>query len=42
MKGMVFAERYRQGVADASSAITLSTLLSLFSTAAWLTFLGVG
>jgi predicted permease len=38
----LFAERYRQGVADASSAITLSTLLSLFSTAAWLTFLGVG
>ncbi len=38
----LFAERYRQGVADASSAITLSTLLSLFTTAAWLTFLGVG
>ncbi|MCO5090578.1 AEC family transporter [Bosea sp. (in: a-proteobacteria)] len=38
----LFAERYRQGVADASSAITLSTLLSLFSTAAWLAFLGLG
>ncbi len=38
----LFAERYRQGVADASSAITLSTLLSLFTTAGWLTFLGVG
>ncbi|MCU4182666.1 AEC family transporter [Bosea sp. BH3] len=38
----LFAERYRQGVADASSAISLSTLLSLFTTAAWLTFLGVG
>ncbi|KPF66890.1 transporter [Bosea sp. AAP35] len=38
----LFAERYRQGVADASSAITLSTLLSLFTTAAWLTWLGVG
>jgi hypothetical protein len=29
-------------VAEASSAITLSTLLSLFTTAAWLAFLGVG
>jgi predicted permease len=38
----LFAERYRQGVADASSAITLSTLVSLFTTAAWLTWLGVG
>ncbi len=38
----LFAERYRQGVADASSAITLSTLISLFTTAAWLTWLGVG
>ena len=38
----LFAERYRQGMADASSAITLSTLLSLFTTAAWLTWLGVG
>lgn len=38
----LFAERYRQGVADASSAISLSTLLSLFTTAAWLTWLGVG
>ncbi|TAJ28213.1 AEC family transporter [Bosea sp. (in: a-proteobacteria)] len=38
----LFAERYRQGVADASSAITLSTLLSLFTTAGWLTYLGVG
>lgn len=38
----LFAERYRQGVADASSAITLSTLLSLVTTAAWLSWLGVG
>lgn len=38
----LFAERYRQGVADASSAIALSTMMSLFTTAAWLTFLGVG
>ena len=38
----LFAERYRQGVADASSAITLSTLISLFTTAGWLAFLGVG
>jgi malonate transporter len=38
----LFAERYRQGVADASSAIALSTMLSLFTTAAWLTWLGVG
>ncbi len=38
----LFAERYRQGVADASSAITLSTLISVFTTAAWLTWLGVG
>lgn len=38
----LFAERYRQGVADASSAIALSTALSLFTTAAWLTWLGVG
>ena len=37
----LFAERYRQGVADASSAITLSTLLSLLTTAAWLNWLGV-
>jgi hypothetical protein len=38
----LFAERYRQGVADASSAIALSTMFSLFTTAAWLTWLGVG
>jgi predicted permease len=38
----LFAERYKQGVADASSAIALSTMLSLFTTAAWLTWLGVG
>lgn len=38
----LFAERYRQGIADASSAITLSTLISLFTTAAWLNWLGVG
>lgn len=38
----LFAERYKQGVADASSAIALSTMMSLFTTAAWLTWLGVG
>jgi malonate transporter len=38
----LFAERYTQGVADASSAIALSTALSLFTTIGWLTFLGVG
>jgi len=38
----LFAERYKQGVADASSAIALSTMLSLVTTAGWLTFLGVG
>ncbi|RDJ20614.1 AEC family transporter [Bosea caraganae] len=38
----LFAERYKQGMADASSAIALSTMLSLFTTAAWLTWLGVG
>jgi hypothetical protein len=38
----LFAERYKQGVADASSAIALSTGLSLFTTIGWLTFLGVG
>jgi malonate transporter len=38
----LFAERYKQGVADASSAIALSTMISLFTTAAWLTWLGVG
>ncbi|KRE06218.1 transporter [Bosea sp. Root381] len=38
----LFAERYRQGIADASSAITLSTLISLLTTAAWLNWLGVG
>ncbi|CAN7698724.1 AEC family transporter [Bosea sp. LjRoot9] len=37
----LFAERYKQGVADASSAIALSTMLSLFTTTAWLTWLGV-
>ena len=38
----LFADRYKQGVADASSAIALSTGLSLFTTVGWLTFLGVG
>lgn len=38
----LFAERYRQGVADASSAIALSTALSLFTTVGWLMVLGVG
>ncbi|MDU0342110.1 AEC family transporter [Bosea rubneri] len=38
----LFAERYRQGMADASSAIALSTALSLFTTIGWLTWLGAG
>lgn len=36
----LFAERYRQGMADASSAIALSTALSLFTTIFWLSWLG--
>jgi len=42
IQAYLFAERYKQGAADASSAIALSTMLSLFTTAAWLTWLGVG
>ncbi|MEN5084692.1 AEC family transporter [Bosea sp. TWI1241] len=38
----LFAERYRQGVAEASGAIAMSTVLSLFTTVIWLTILGVG
>ena len=37
----LFAERYRAGVAIAAGAITVSTLLSVLSTAAWLAVLGV-
>jgi len=38
----LFAERYGEGVALASSAITLSTFLALGTTLAWLFVLGVG
>ncbi|MDJ1159583.1 AEC family transporter [Chelatococcus sp. SYSU_G07232] len=38
----LFAERYRSGVGIASSAIGLSTVLSLFTTVFWLAVLGVG
>lgn len=38
----LFAERYGEGVALASSAITLSTFLALGSTLVWLYVLGVG
>jgi malonate transporter and related proteins len=38
----LFAERYRQGQADASTAIALSTALSLLTMVGWLTVLGVG
>ncbi|MBA1155735.1 AEC family transporter [Microvirga mediterraneensis] len=38
----LFAERYGEGVALASSAITLSTFLALGTTLAWLSVLGVG
>jgi malonate transporter and related proteins len=36
----LFAERYNTGVADASSAIALSTLLSMGTIALWLWVLG--
>ncbi len=38
----LFAERYGEGVALASSAVTLSTALALGSTLVWLYVLGVG
>ncbi|MBS7695998.1 MULTISPECIES: AEC family transporter [unclassified Chelatococcus] len=38
----LFAERYRSGVAIASGAISLSTVLALFTTVLWLFVLGVG
>jgi predicted permease len=38
----LFAERYGEGVALASSAITLSTFLALGTTLVWLYVLGVG
>jgi hypothetical protein len=37
----LFAERYRQGVADASAAIALSTGLAVVTIAVWLWILGV-
>jgi predicted permease len=38
----LFAERYRQGVADASSAIALSTALAALTMAGWVVVLGKG
>jgi predicted permease len=38
----LFAERYNEGVALASSAVTLSTALALGTTILWLYVLGVG
>jgi hypothetical protein len=38
----LFAERYGQGVAVASSAVALSTALALVTVAVWLKVLGVG
>ncbi len=38
----LFAERYNEGVALASSAVTLSTVLALGTTLLWLYVLGVG
>lgn len=38
----LFAERYRAGMRIASSAIALSTALSVITTGFWLAFLGVG
>ena len=38
----LFAERYGEGVALASSAVTLSTFLALGTTILWLYVLGVG
>jgi predicted permease len=42
IKAYLFAERYGEGVALASSAITLSTFLALGTTLVWLYVLGVG
>jgi malonate transporter and related proteins len=38
----LFAERYGEGVALASSTVTLSTILALGTTLVWLYVLGVG
>jgi malonate transporter and related proteins len=38
----LFAERYGEGVAQASSAIALSTALGIVTTLLWLQVLGVG
>lgn len=38
----LFAERYRQGVADASSAIALSTALAAITISGWVVILGKG
>jgi len=38
----LFAERYGEGVALASSAVTLSTVLALGTTLVWLYVLGIG
>lgn len=38
----LFAERYRSGVAIASGAIGLSTVMALFTTVLWLMVLGIG
>jgi predicted permease len=37
----LFAERYKDGMAEASTAIALSTLLSVFTMVGWLAVLGV-
>jgi predicted permease len=37
----LFAERYKDGMAEASTAIALSTLLSVVTMIAWLAILGV-
>jgi predicted permease len=38
----LFAERYGEGVALASSTVTLSTMLALGTTLLWLYVLGIG
>lgn len=38
----LFAERYKAGVADASTAIALSTLISVVTMSGWLWWLGLG
>lgn len=42
IQAYLFAERYKRGVGDASSAMALSTAVSVFTTAGWLAFLGAG